>query len=48
MLLFIDYYSLDSYESDTLSYHTATEFDDGTAKPAFKKKICKTVAEGEV
>ncbi|CAI9716214.1 titin-like [Octopus vulgaris] len=40
-----DYYSLDSYESDTLSYHTATEFDDGTAKPAFKKKICKTVAE---
>ncbi|GAB1597543.1 obscurin-like [Argonauta hians] len=40
-----DYYSLDSYESDTLSYHTATEFDDGSSRPSFKKKICKTVVE---
>ncbi|XP_076459478.1 uncharacterized protein LOC143292788 isoform X2 [Babylonia areolata] len=40
-----DYASLSSYDSDISSYHTAPEFEDGTSRPIFKKRLKKTVCQ---
>ena len=40
------YETADSYESDLSSYYSATEFDDGTSKPGFKRKLRPLMVKG--
>ncbi|XP_064598576.1 muscle M-line assembly protein unc-89-like isoform X2 [Liolophura sinensis] len=40
-----DYLSFESLDSDVSSYHTAPEFEDGTTRPVFKKRLCRTVVK---